>query len=242
VVRQYRTGRGFRFTGAPAQLEEWKSLPQEERDSYDVLQGHVHFGLHEWLTRPPLYMTMLRNPVDRAVSLYYFVKSQPGHYLHKLIFDKPMSLQEFAEKRVTIELDNDQTRWLCARPHKAVPPGKVSRELVEEAKWNLASSITAFGLVERFDESLCCFARAFGWSDVSYPARKNVTPDRPALEEVPEAAIEAIRHVNNCDIELYELALALFEEQMLRLEVPAGSSPARPATPEPAPSQALVEV
>ncbi len=226
-------GHGFRFTGAPAQLEEFKSLPQEERDKFDVLQGHVHFGIHEVLTRPALYMTMLRDPVERAVSLYYFVKSQPGHYLHKIIFNKGMGLREFAETRATIEVDNDQVRWLCARPHRAVPVGKVSRELVEEAKWNLTNSISALGLVDRFEESLCCFGRAFGWADVSYAARKNVTPDRPPLEEIPSDAIDAIREVNRFDVELYEHAKALFEEQMLKLGVPPGAVPRGRFAPQP---------
>jgi hypothetical protein len=224
-VRQYKAGRGFRFTGDLKQLEEFKNRPQEERDSYDVLLGHVHFGLHEWLSRPALYMTMLRDPVDRIVSHYYFVKSKPEHYLHKVIIGKGMSLQEYAEKRACVEVDNDQVRWLCARPHSAVPIGKVNREMVDEAKWNLENSISVLGLVERFEESLRCFARAFGWTDVSYEGRKNVTPDRPPLDEIPSYAIETIRQVNRYDVELFELARALFEEQTLRLGVLPGSEP-----------------
>lgn len=235
MVRHYKAGRGFRFTGDLKQLEEFKNKPLDERDAYDVLLGHVHFGLHEWISRPALYMTMLRDPVDRIVSHYYFVKAKPEHYLHKLIIGKGMSLQEYAEKRACVEVDNDQVRWLCARPHSAVPIGKVPREMVDEAKWNLENSISVLGLVERFEESLCCFGRAFGWSDVSYGGRKNVTPDRPPLDEIPAAAIETIRRVNRYDVELYELAKSLFEEQLLRLGVLPGSSPVSTgsAAPEP---------
>ena len=233
VVRQYRAGKGFRFTGDLNQLAQFEAMPQEERDGFDVLLGHVHFGLHERLSRPALYMTMLRDPVDRIVSHYYFVKARKEHYLHKAIIEKGMSLKEYAEKRACIEVDNDQVRWLCARPHKAVPIGKVSREMVEEAKWNLAHSISVVGLVERFEESLCCFGRAFGWADVSYGGRKNVTPDRPPLEEISEEAIRTIREVNRYDVELYGLARALFEEQMLRLGVLPGSVPEWQGTAQP---------
>ncbi len=223
IVRNYACGFGFRFTGDLDQLQAFKALPAEMRAKFDLVHGHVHFGIHEWVPDPALYMTMLRDPVDRLVSYYYFVKAHPEHYLYPKVFGGGMSLKEYALRRACIEVDNDQVRWLCARPHRAVPIGKVTREMLEEAKWNLANSITVLGLVERFDDSLRCMGAAFGWRDLSYPERKNVTPDRPPLTEVPQDAIDAIREVNRFDVELYELATALFEEQMLRLKVPGGT-------------------
>jgi hypothetical protein len=184
-----------------------------------VLIGHVHFGLHEYLSEPATYMTMLRDPVDRVVSHYHFVKTMPSHYLHTRLMANGHTLYEYAVRDRTMELDNDQVRWLCRRPHQDVPVGKVSRDMVEEAKWNLANAFSVVGLQERFEESLACLSEAFGWADVRPPERKNVTKERPTLRQIPDDTIRAIRDVNRYDIELYDFARGLFEKQLNRLGV-----------------------
>lgn len=221
IVRHYQGCRGFRFTGDPERMAAFAALTQEERDGFDLLQGHVHFGLHTLLSRPATYITMLRDPVDRVVSHYHFVAANASHYLHPQIGG--LSLHEYAVTRASHELDNDQVRWLCAADHFDVPVGRVSRAMVEEAKWNLANAFEVVGLMERFDESLSCLAAAFGWRNVAAPTRKNANRHRPALQEVPQATLDSIRRINRYDVELYEFALGLFEEQLARLCVPTAT-------------------
>jgi hypothetical protein len=215
VVRQFRGGKAFRFIGTPAQAAEFQNLPQQERDRYDLLTGHVHFGIHEWSGRPPLYLTMLRDPVDRVISHYYFALSQPTHYMYRIIRERNLTLKDYAATRATVELDNDQVRWLTTTPHRDIPTGKVPRRLLDEAKWNLENAFSCIGLTERFDESLACMQAAFGWKDVSYE-RRNVTRERPPLAEISQDTLDAIREVNALDAELYEFAKVLFEEQLGR--------------------------
>lgn len=220
IVRHYQGARGFRFTGDSERLAAFKSLTPEQRDSFDLLQGHVHFGLHELLSRPATYFTMLRDPVDRIVSHYHFVMANPGHYLYDKIAGRGFTLHDYAVTRASHELDNDQVRWLCAADHFDVPVGRVSRAMVEEAKWNLANAFAVFGIMERFDDSLRCLKAAFGWRDVSPPERRNVNRHRPRLEQVPQNTLDAIRRINRYDIELYDFAIGLFEEQFARLCAP----------------------
>jgi hypothetical protein len=217
IVRHYQGCRGFRFTGDAERLEAFRSLSQEDRDSFDLLQGHVHFGVHELLTRPATYITMLRDPVDRVVSHFHFVTANPDHYLHRQLGG--MTLRDYAVTRASHELDNDQVRWLCAADHFDVPVGRVSRAMVEEAKWNLANAFEAIGLMERFDESLRCLSAAFGWRDTEPPAKRNANRHRPSLSDVPQETLDAIRRINRYDVELYEFAAGLFEEQVSRLLV-----------------------
>lgn len=183
----------------------------------DAVVGHVHFGVHRYLPEPATYMTMLRDPVDRVVSHFYYVLSDPAHYLHKRIKDGGYTLLEFAITRVSHELDNDQVRWLTEAHHFDVE--RVDRNLLEQAKWNLEHGIAALGLMERFDQSLRCFEAAFGWERRHVQERKNVNRERPPLSEIDPAALQAIREVNRYDVELYEFARALFEEQATRLGV-----------------------
>ena len=219
VVRHYQGGRGFRFTGDTQEWEDFKALPIEQRGVYDVLQGHVHFGLHEYLPEPATYITMLRDPIDRVVSHYHYVLANPDHYLHAKIAGGSFTLHDYAVTRASHELDNDQVRWLCSRHHFDVPVGQVSRQMVDEAKWNLENAFAVVGLMERFDDSLRCLSAAFGWKDVAPKERRNVNAARPTIQQIPEDTLRAIREINRYDIELYDFALGLFEEQLVRLGV-----------------------
>lgn len=217
VLSHYPGGVFYRFTGDTKQWLDFPSLSDRERGAMDAVVGHVHFGVHRYLPEPATYMTMLRDPVDRVVSHFYYVLSDPAHYLHKRIKDGGYTLLEFAITRVSHELDNDQVRWLTEAHHFDVE--RVDRNLLEQAKWNLEHGIAALGLMERFDQSLRCFEAAFGWERRHVQERKNVNRERPPLSEIDPAALQAIRDVNRYDVELYEFARALFEEQATRLGV-----------------------
>src|SRR5881628_2608535 len=64
--------------GAKRRLADSRSEP------FGVVFGHMPFGIHEALTRPVRYFTMVRNPVERVVSQYYFVTTRQ-HALHRAV-------------------------------------------------------------------------------------------------------------------------------------------------------------
>ena len=52
-------------------------MPAERRDSVRLIWGaHVEYGLHEYLSEPVSYFTLLREPVNRVLSHYYFAREQ----------------------------------------------------------------------------------------------------------------------------------------------------------------------
>ncbi len=85
--------------------------------------------------------------------------------------------------------------------------------MLETAKRNLEEHFAVVGLAERFEDSLALMQCVFGWLDVSNE-RKNVTPDRPGLSEVPAETIDMIRRTNRYDVSLYEFASALFARRI----------------------------
>lgn len=212
--------RVFRFTGDPAQREEFACLPPEQRDTWDLLVGHVQFGVHELLSRPATYITMLRDPVERLISHYYYVLEQPAHHLHRRIVENGWTLCDYVLWPKNDEADNDQVRWLMSTPRWTVPNGALTREMLEQAVWNLTNAFAVVGLAERFDDTVRCVCAAFGWEPPAVPLeRLNAARSRPAREAIPAATLGAIRERNRYDLELYDVARALFEEQMLRFGV-----------------------
>ena len=63
--------------------------------------------------------------------------------------------------------------------------------MLEQAKENLRSRFTAFGIVERFDESLAMLKGALDLSSVVYVQRR--VTSRPRGADVPDDAAKAVK-------------------------------------------------
>jgi Sulfotransferase family len=215
VKRQYAGRKSYRFTGSDENAAVFRALPEAERAAFDLLSGHVYFGIHEHVPRACTYITMLRHPVERIVSLYHYVKRSPGHYLYKYGFADRRDVEDFVHRPITVEIDNWQTRLLNPEPDSFLPIGGVDERMLEIAKTNLREHFAVVGVTERFDETLSVLSRKFGWADVSYE-RRNVTENRQTLADLPESTVAAILDANRFDAQLHETARSLLEEQIIR--------------------------
>jgi len=182
-------------------------LSPEQYARLRVVQGHVMYGLHEQLPRPVRYITVLRHPVERTLSAYYYVRRRPKDPLHALAHR--LSPDEFSAEAGPHAL-NYQTRFLSGQP------ADLSAATLPLALRNLDEHI-AFGLDSRFDESLLLFRRLLGWGSVHY-RRENVTRGRPRGDEVEARVIAAIERQNPLDMELYAHAERRLEERLAALE------------------------
>src|ERR1043165_8896095 len=52
----------------------WR-LPQRRLKRTRMFKGHMLFGLHEILPQPATYITVLRDPIERVISAFYFMRS-----------------------------------------------------------------------------------------------------------------------------------------------------------------------
>lgn len=210
VVRKQHSGAKIQiFKGDFHGSTEWRSLPQAERDSFDLLIGHQHYGQHQFISRQATYMTMLREPVERVLSYFFCVKRFKNHHLYKHGFTDETTLAEFVGQARHIELDNIQTRLLNPQPDKQYPFGSVNEDMFETAMKNL-ESIERVGTVERMNDFLELLRCAEGWIIPEAPLQ-NRTADRPKADDQPEEIIERIRELNRFDALLYEAARDRFE-------------------------------
>jgi hypothetical protein len=171
-------------------------LSDEQRRRIRVLVGHVPFGTQAQLAPPVDVITMLRDPIDRVISLYYFIRRLPHHPLHGAA--RRQSLEDFAASR-PLEACNQQVRQI----------GGVDPPSLDAALGNLMRGVRVFGIAERFDESLVLMQRAVGWRNI-YHRDLNVTRDRPRLRDVSPVAVRRIERENALDLELYARARLAF--------------------------------
>jgi len=195
-----------------ASIEHFKQLPLEQRAQIRILKGHLPYGLHDYLPGPSTYFTLLREPVDRVVSFYYYVRQSTRHYLHEQVLARDLTLQQYIESCITTSNDNFQTRLISGVHHEALY-GRCTPAMLDTAKRHLQEHFSVVGLSEQFDATLLMLKHAFQWRDLFY-VRQNVNTDRPMLPNIPSATIDLIREHNQLDIELYQFVKQHFEDRL----------------------------
>jgi hypothetical protein len=211
--RQYQNVYNMPVSNDKIDLERFSELPEFEREGIDVLRGHFKFGVHRYFkpNQEIKYITLLRNPVDRVISNYYYILSQPKHYLYKEVTNKRLSLKEYALSNIARDLDNGQLRQLISRE---VEINSCRDELLDEAMNNLRTSFASFGILERYDETLLLFKTKLGWRNYPFYKKLNET-DKPAIKTEDRIAIE---RRNMLDMKLYQWALNEFTKELAMID------------------------
>ena len=195
-----------RFITVERTFEEIDRLPLEQRARLKLLVGHFAYGVHEYIPKPCSYITIVREPVHRVVSVYRYVLSAPSHPLHETLTSSSMSLDDYVSSGIDhYETDNALTRQLAGRDEE----GHLTPHDLDIAKRNLRS-FRAVGLTEAFDESVTIFKHILDWRTPFY-FNRNVSKTGPRPNEVSTTTLKLIRERNTFDVELYESARSQFD-------------------------------
>ncbi len=202
---------GFYSIHISERIPRIESLSESAKKRVRFVEGHAGFGLHEVLPTPSAYITMLREPVDRTASSYFYEREQ-GHISSDLSFEH--WLQQDNPLRIWFP-DNAQVRYLAGDEGKIVdvPHGECTEEMLEAAKKHLDEYFMLVGILEQFDSSVILLRRLMGWRHCYY-GRANVTKRRRRVDELPESTIALIHKYNALDLELYRWALERFEKRI----------------------------
>jgi hypothetical protein len=195
-----------------------------------MITGHFGGFLSLWLKRWPRIVTILRDPLARALSHINHVQRAPSHPLHRLAAG--LTVGEYCEHPVLRRtVDNLQSRYLASLDFALAlvprttggpprePYGSVSVRF-ENALHSLdketglldgairaLNAIDAVGICEAHGTSLRLLARALGWDVEIVEFGLNRAIGQTSLEDLSTVEMDALTSLNLIDAQVYAHAV-----------------------------------
>ena len=174
---------------------------------YFIIYGHIGIVWNDIVGPGRRGMTMLRDPVDRVLSQYYFWRNMvpPSPHLPHVHAAQTLSLKDFVYSREPLVLQGNQDvqTWFLAddfrRQYRRIKPN----DALEIAQQNLSERFDFVGLFEDYPGSVERLCRLLGISPPAFIPMENRTVGRLSIGEHDPAVVDAIRELNGLDQELY---------------------------------------
>lgn len=193
-----------------------KKFILDNQSKYSFVAGHSPYGLHRFTKKKVKYITFLRDPIERAVSFYYFIKSSDINlYKHPLRdYADSVSLGEFYKKR---NFHNQQTRAIAGFFSDMIYPNiflpSLERVMLKTAIENLRNCYFGFGILERFQESVALLVNKLGWKEIVEVAAQKKTLQRPKITDLDSETFQILSKAHQLDSHLYSFASKSFNAQ-----------------------------
>lgn len=204
--RQYTKERVFRYP-PDEPIRSIRKLSPSQLKKIKCVYGHFRYGVHRHFSGKATYITMVRDPLERILSMYYFVRSRPKNKLYHKV--RHMNFSQFVtsrDPRIQLALHNHQTRMIS---------GKREPDL-QKALENIKKHFAVVGVTEMYPESVIMMKKDLGWKDINY-TKENVTKSRPKQLHVPADILRLIRQNNKLDYKLYNFSKNRLQNQIQHL-------------------------
>ncbi|MEV4715114.1 hypothetical protein [Micromonospora sp. NPDC049374] len=166
----------------------------ENQHRHDAIALNLPVGVHRRIGRPVRYVTMLREPVDRCVSYWYWAyrKRDTGNLWAALQAGLPDGVAG-----LPLQFRDDQVRFLSGTTNVETTDDDLAL-----AKKAVEEHFAFVGTVERFAECQARLGEMLSWKR---PATFHLNSgDRGDHRLLPPEAIDIFRAANTRDMELYQ--------------------------------------
>lgn len=184
---------------------------------YEIVNGPFEFGIDKHTKRKTQYITVLREPVERVLSLYNWSEPLKQNVLLQDIGavgeSEVLKLEENRHSGYIdniLELDNGMVRALSGVGYD-VGFGKIDEQIYEAALQNLEKCYF-FGLTEDYDTFIRMFNHHYN-KDLDVSLKENVGVGKRLPSDLSDEERAAIEALNTFDRKLYNHALNVYKKQ-----------------------------
>jgi hypothetical protein len=177
-----------------------EELTAEQRADIRLLFGHFRYGVHSAFPESARYISMVRDPIARIVSLYRHQRTSHRPQMRERL--DGVTLEQFVLGGQWPQTDNGMVRMIAARP--GVPFGACPDDLLDEAIQHVEERFAALLVLERPESSLRSLSHVLG-------VPMSVLPVINAAEQsdlrLDPALASRIAELNRLDIAFYRYAI-----------------------------------
>jgi hypothetical protein len=179
-------------------IRKFDSVHARDLLGYRCIRAHWDYNFFRVLSRKPVYITMLRHPVARMISMYGMIRRKPQSRWFT------PDIHHFIDRMSAERL---QVHFLAG----AIFGRPVTGAALLEVALTRLQECAFFGIVERFTQSVDLLCATFGWPRVTAVDVRNEAADKTPP---PDAAVIAhIEEASSLDMAFYQSALRLFEDR-----------------------------
>ncbi len=198
----------------------WDELGLLKDHKIRVLADHTDFNAHTnyriLSLKAPFYYSILREPITRTVSHYYYNFFQNGNEGLRMVHINDLTEKQL--DRICYTIANQQVVYLA---EMGVNEGyRAEQKHLDRAKDVLENQLQCFGLLEKMEESISILKQeAPEWMKFYQDFPKLNTGHKKKEAVVLEPHVkETIEKYNKFDIELYDFAVQLFEKRLKKMK------------------------
>jgi len=177
-------------------------------DQCRMISGHISYRDAAYWFPERAMMTVLREPIDRAISQYFFLRTLGNPQDPTASLARAHGIEAYFKlptQTLCQTVSNRMTRQLgahCLDMHASLKTAfKRAKETLHRCHW--------VGIYESLPGYLQQLQTEPDFHDFVLP-RERVTPNRLAVKEIPEELRARIVELNQYDLEIYSWAAAEF--------------------------------
>ena len=204
IQRQYRSEKILMIPKLEESENILKEVSTSQINQLKLIQGHLKYGIHNHFYRRAKYFAIIRDPINRVLSTYYYVLSQKNNPQNLSTSNNQMTIYDFVQSGVNPFLINGQTQLISGKTGEIDNPIIESEELFSLAKENIENDFLFLGITEMFDETILILKNMLGWH-MPYYSIANRTKKKPNYDAVNPTIISFIKEHNQLDIKLYNI-------------------------------------